>query len=83
MESLEEIAQRISEGNRASRERFSSLATRTAKAIFEKDQDALNDIVNDATNEAGSGIDGDQTVEAGDTDGAAGIQGTTESPAAN
>ncbi len=78
MESLEEIARRISEGNKSSRERFSSLAVRTARAIYQGDQDELNRITNDATE-----MDGDtsghreETGQAGTVDGSDGEPGAT------
>lgn len=58
MESLEEIAKRISESNRVSRERFSSLAVRTARAVFEGDTDELSRITEDAT-----GMDAEDSAE--------------------
>lgn len=77
MESLEEIAKRISDENRASRERFSSFAVRTARAVFEKDADELSRITEEATAlETDGPGSGEGETETGALDGSDREQGT-------
>lgn len=65
--------------NRQSRERFEGIASRTVSAITQGDTNDLSNIIRDVTGEGKEG--GAVSVEAGDSNGAAGDQLADTPPA--
>lgn len=72
MADLEAIVAKLVSDNKAARERFEGVASRTVSAIMSGDSDGLNNIVRQLTSSEEAGESSAEPVEAGDVDGLAG-----------